>query len=63
MTGSTKPVANVEDLGAVTVLNEDGTRTDYRLALLITFDSPEDMRKALRQRECALTAFRQERVQ
>jgi hypothetical protein len=45
-------MAKLIEMGQITTLGIDGDRTDYKMALLIEFDSVESIRKAIADGRC-----------
>lgn len=40
------------EIGRLTTIDEDGTKTEYPFALLIEFKSAEDCKRALKDEQC-----------
>lgn len=57
-TNAALPEGTLHDAGELTVLTEDGERTRHRAAMVLVFDSPAALRRAIDARRCAYHARR-----
>ena len=43
------------EMGQLATIDDDGTKTEYKMALVIEFDSPEAIRQAIKDGACSFT--------
>lgn len=49
--------ANIIEIGQITTIGADGFETQHEIAMIVSFDSPEALHAAVRERACCLSLF------